>query len=71
MYNPKQARPTLVNINSNKPLYYPFTVSINNCCGSYNTVDDLHAQVYVPNKVKYINVKKYLMSGVNETRFLV
>ena len=34
---------TLVNINSNKPLYYPFTVSVNKYSGSCNTTDDSYA----------------------------
>ena len=28
---PFQTRPTLININSNKPLYYPFTHNVNKC----------------------------------------
>ena len=69
---PCQARATLVGINSNEPLYYPFTVSPNKCGGSCNTIDDLYGRACVPNKVKNMNVKVFnLMSGVNETRFLV
>ena len=49
---PRQARPTLVNINSNQPLYYPFTFSVNKCAGSCNTIDDQYTQVCVPKKVK-------------------
>ena len=70
-----QARSTLVNINSNQPLLYPFTVSFNKCGGSCNTNDDPYAQVCVPNKVNNLNVKNVkilnLMSGVNAARFLV
>ena len=49
---PYQARPALFNINSDQPVYYPFTVSINKygrCC---NTIDDSYARVCVLNKVK-------------------
>ena len=38
---PCQAIPTLVNINSDETLFYPFTVSVNNCGGSCNIIDDL------------------------------
>ena len=66
------ARSTFVNINSNKTLFYPFMVSINKCGGSCNTIDDPYAQVRVPNNVNNMNVKVFsLMSGVNETIFLV
>ena len=69
---PYQARPTLISIKSNQLTYYPFTVSINNCDGSCNTINDLYAQVCVPNKVKHMNVKvPNLVLGVNETRFSV
>ena len=37
-------------------LFYPFTVSVNKCCGSCKTVDDPYAQFWVPNKVS-MNVK--------------
>ena len=47
---PIQAGPTIVNINSNKTIYYPFNV--NKCSGSSDTIDDLYAQVYISNKIK-------------------
>ena len=71
-FKPCQARPTLVNINSDETTFYPFTVSVNKCGGSCNTDDDLYAKKCVPNKVKNMNLKVlHLMSGVNEKRFLV
>ena len=44
-----QTRPTLVNINSNKPFYYPFTVKVED-------------RVCVPDKVKNMNVKLFNLS---------
>ena len=38
-----QARPTLINTNSNKRLYYSFSVSVNKCAGICNTTDDPYA----------------------------
>ena len=35
---PCQARVTIDNLNSNAPLYYPFTVSVNECGGSCITM---------------------------------
>ena len=40
-----QARPKLVNINSNEPLYYPFSVSVNKIGRSCNTIDDPYAPI--------------------------
>ena len=50
-HQPCQFRPTIVDINSNKALYYPFSVSVSKCSGSCNTIDDPYAQIFVPNKV--------------------
>ena len=42
------------------------------CVGCSNTINGPYAQVCVSNKVKSMNVKVFdLMSGLNETRFLV
>ena len=49
-----KARPTLVDITSNKTLFYTFTVSVNKWNGSSYTNGDSHDRVFVPNKVKKI-----------------
>ena len=69
---PRKARATFVNVNSDETLFYPFTVCVNNCRGSCNTTDDLYNWFYVRSKVKNMNVKVLkLISGVNQTRFIV
>ena len=68
---PCQARTGLVDINSKEPLFYGFTVSVDKCRGS-NTIDDPYAQICVLDKVRKMNLKVFnVMSGVNETKFLV
>ena len=70
--HPCNAIPTLFTINSDKTLFYPFTVRVNEGGGSCNTINDLYAQACIPNKIKNTNVKVFnLMAGVNETRYLV
>ena len=55
-----------------KLFFCSFIVSVSKCCGSFNTIDDRYAQVCITNKMKNMNVKVFkLISGVNETRFLV
>ena len=49
---PCKARSTLVNINSDETIFYQFTVTVNKCGGSCNTIDDPYTRVCVPNKVK-------------------
>ena len=70
--HPYQAGPTLFNINSDETLFCRFTVSANKCGRNCNIIDDPYARVSFASKVKNMNVKVFnLMSGVNETRFLV
>ena len=55
---------SIVDINSYETLFYSFTVSVNKCGGSCNTIDDPYAGVCVPNNVKNMNAKVFnLMSG--------
>ena len=42
----------IVNINSNNPIFYPFSVKINNCSGNCNNINDLYAKIFVPDSVK-------------------
>ena len=56
---PCQSRPTIVDINSNETLHYPFSVSVNKCSGSCNTIDDPYAQIFVPNETKNMDVKGF------------
>ena len=69
---PCQARITLVNINSNETIYYPFTISGNKFGRSCNTVEDPYGWICVLNKVKNMNLYKFnSMLHLNETRFSV
>ena len=62
-----EARPTLVDIFSNKTIFYPFIVSVNKCGGNCNAIDDpIYAWVCVANKVKNMTIKVYsLITGAN------
>ena len=35
-----QIRPQVVNINSNNPFFYPYSIEVNNCSGSCNNIND-------------------------------
>ena len=63
-YQECKVRPEIVNINSNKPIFYSFSVKINKCSGSCNNINDLYAKICVPDTVKILNV----MSRTNETK---
>ena len=62
-------RPEIINLNTNEPLFYPYSIKINKCKGSCNTINDPYAKTCVPDNIKNTNVKAFnLMSRTNETR---
>ena len=38
-------------------MFYPFIVSVKKCGGNCSTIDYPYARVYIPNKVKRMNLK--------------
>ena len=64
-----KVRPEIVNINSNKPIFYPFSINTSKCSGSCNNVNDPYSKLWVPDVVKNINIKNFnLILRNNETR---
>ena len=64
-----KVRPEIVNVNSNEPVFYPFSIKISKCSGSCNNINDPYAKICVHDVVKDLNVKVFdLMSRTNETR---
>ena len=64
-------RPEIINVNSNEPVFYPFSIKTSKCCGSCNNINDPYAKTCVPDVVKYLNIKVFnLMSITNETRYI-
>ena len=66
-----KVRPKIININSNDPIFYPFSVKINRCNGNCNNINGPCARICVSDVVKNLNVKTFnLMSRTNETRHI-
>ena len=64
-------RPKIINVNSNNPIFYPFSIKINKCSGNCNNINDPYSKICVPDIIKNLNVKVFnLMSRTNETRFI-
>ena len=64
-------RPEIINLNTNEPLFYPYSIKINKCKGSCNTVNDPYGKIYAPDNINNTNVKvSNLMSRTNETRHI-
>ena len=61
----------MINANTNEPMFYPYSITINKCKGSCNTINDPYAKVCLPDTIKNINVKVFnLMSRTYETRYI-
>ena len=47
-----KVRPKIADINSNDPMFYPFSVKINRYSGNCNSINDTYAKICVPDIVK-------------------
>ena len=66
-----KTRLQIVNVASNNPIFYPFSIKTSKCSGNCNNINDPYARICVPDIVKNLNVKVFnLMSRTNETRFI-
>ena len=52
-----EPRPEVININSNNPIFYPFSIKINKCSGNCNNINNPYAKICVPDVIKDLNVK--------------
>ena len=68
-------QPTLINLHPNEHSqelhYYPFTVKLDRCVGSCNTINELSNKVCVPNKIEHLNIHIFnMITGINESKIL-
>ena len=61
-------KPRIVNVNSDEPVVFPFSIRACKCSGICNSINNPYAKLRVPNVVKNLNTKVFtLMSRTNET----
>ena len=66
-----KVRPEIMNINSNEPSFYPYSVKISKCSGSRNNINDPYAKLCIPGVGKNMDVKVFnLVSRTNVTRYI-
>ena len=66
-----KVRPEIVNVNSNEPVFYPFSIKTSKCSGSCKNINDPYPKICVPNAIKDLNVKVFnIMSRTKETRHI-
>ena len=64
-------RSEIINVNTSEPVFYLYSITINKCKGSCNTVSDPYVKLCVPDIIKKINFKVFnLISRTNETRHI-
>ena len=66
-----KVRSEIVNINSNEPVFYPFSIKRSKCSSSCKNINNPYAKICVPDIVRNLNVKGFnLMSRTNERRHI-
>ena len=51
-----KVRPEIISVNSNEPVFYPFSVKTSKCRGSCNNINEPYAKICVPDVIKSLNV---------------
>ena len=66
-----ETRLQVIDVNSNNPIFYPFSIKISKCSGNCNNINDPYVKICVPDIIKNLNVKVFnQISRTNETRFI-
>ena len=60
-----KTRAKIIDVNTDEPVLYPFSIKVNKCCGSCNNINDIYDKLCVPDIIKKV---LNLMSRINETR---
>ena len=64
-------RPEIADVSSNDPIFYPFSIKVNNCSGSCNNINDPYSKICTPEVAKNLIVKVFnLMTLTNKTRHI-
>ena len=64
-------RTEIINLNNNVRIFYTYSIKINRCKGSCNTINDPYAKICVPDQIKDKNLKVFnLISRTNEKKHI-
>ena len=64
-------RTEICNINSDEPIFYPYSVKINKCSRSCNNINDPYAKMCICDVIKIINLKVFnLISRTNKAKYI-
>ena len=48
-----KVRPEIANVNSDEPVFYPFSIKTNKCSGSCDNINKPYAKICVPHVSKF------------------
>ena len=66
-----KVRLEIISVNSDEPIFCPFSIETSKCSDSFNNINDPFAKMCVPDVVKNLNIKVFnLISRANETRHI-
>ena len=60
----------LININSNNPIFFPFSIKTSKCSGNCNNINDPYARICISDTVKNVNVKVFNLMSTDETKHI-
>ena len=67
-----KARSSIIDVNSNEPVFYPYSIRVNKCSGSCNNINDPYTKLCVPDIAKNINTTVFdIMTQITETRHII
>ena len=56
-----KVRSETININSNNPIFYPFSIKVNKCSGNCNKINNPYARICIPDAIKNLNLKVFVI----------
>ena len=57
--NNQECKIRSVNVNTNEPMFYPYSIKINKCKKSCITINDPYAKLCISDAIKNMNVKVF------------
>ena len=54
-----KVRPEIINVNSNEPVFFPFSIKTSKYSSSHNNINDPYPKICVPDVVKDLNVQVF------------
>ena len=60
-----KVRPAIMNINSNEPLFYPYSIAVNKCSGSCDDINNPYTKLCIPDVAKDMNIEVFNPNAEN------